>query len=101
MNTNTTNTTKRPRGRPRKFVSGEVLRFWLDVAARERMDELQRQFEATLGVKVSRSAIARAALKTLADRAEAVASLGSGADTFAALALRSDLALAADGRDRA
>jgi len=80
---------------------GTACKFWLDGAGKQRLTRLRHMFAETMGVQPSTSVILRAALKALEDRASCVASLGPDGEALGFLAIRRDLAEAADGRDRA
>jgi len=78
---------------------GNALTIWLDGASQERLAKLKAELSEMLGVNVAASVVIRTALKGMLDRTAAVAALGPGAEGLAALALRNDLTVAADGRD--
>jgi hypothetical protein len=92
--------TKNKRVTCRRY-QGNALTIWLDGAAQERLAQLKAELSELLGVDVASSVVIRTALKGMLDRTAAVAALGPGATGLAALALRSDLDVAADGRDHA
>jgi hypothetical protein len=67
----------------KRNLSSNAMTFFADGATRERLAQAKAALSEALGVEAATSVIIRCALKALADRCNAIAALGPGAETLA------------------